>query len=141
MCIRDSTNTTLVLCQHVIFCYTRAMGPSDFFLRPKREFIAWQKEQSRLREEVWKRRFTPPENKASYVRFVSYVRTTKRLRCYWCKKWTKRGTTRHIDHIQPVTEGGTNCIFNLCVACRRCNIREKDKLPIEFCGQGELHFW
>jgi hypothetical protein len=37
-----------------------------------------------------------------------------------------------IDHIVPVTRGGTNDHANLCVACRRCNISKSNLLLSEW---------
>lgn len=36
----------------------------------------------------------------------------------------------HIDHIQPVSEGGTDDLENLCVACAPCNL-SKGALSLE----------
>lgn len=37
-----------------------------------------------------------------------------------------------IDHVVPVTRGGTNSPENLVSACRSCNSSKKDRLPLEW---------
>lgn len=39
--------------------------------------------------------------------------------CSYCSESVKE--TYQIDHIMPVSLGGTNEISNLCVSCRKCN--------------------
>ena len=42
-----------------------------------------------------------------------------------------------IDHIHPLSRGGSNDISNLCVACRACNSSKGDKLLVsEWNGRG-----
>jgi hypothetical protein len=56
--------------------------------------------------------------------------------CFWCG--VKCGSspsdtsTYHIDHITPVSKGGSNWPRNLCIACPPCNISKGDKYPSEF---------
>jgi hypothetical protein len=40
-----------------------------------------------------------------------------------------------IDHIVPVTRGGSNEIGNLCVACKPCNSSKGDRLLSEWRGR------
>ena len=55
----------------------------------------------------------------------NYGATVKNLKntteyCFYCgKKMSMRDRT--IDHIVPITHGGSNCIDNLVICCRRCN--------------------
>lgn len=77
------------------------------------------------------------EARAAYASFVKWARTAGRIRCYWCKKPTKRGH-RHLDHIIALARGGADAVENLCVACPACNTKKGAKLPHEFAGQAEL---
>lgn len=51
-------------------------------------------------------------------------------KCAICKKSIKR--KKHIDHIVPISKGGTNDRKNIQLLCPTCNIRKKDSDPIEF---------
>jgi 5-methylcytosine-specific restriction endonuclease McrA len=41
-----------------------------------------------------------------------------------------------IDHMQPLSRGGTNTIDNLVPACISCNSRKLDKTPLEMLQKG-----
>jgi 5-methylcytosine-specific restriction endonuclease McrA len=45
------------------------------------------------------------------------------------------GDTYHVDHVVPISKGGSNDPSNLVVACAPCNLRKNDKLPHEFAGR------
>ena len=53
----------------------------------------------------------------------------------WCRYCGKRTNqyTRQIDHVIPVSRGGTNDLDNLAVSCRTCNYRKGTQL-LEECG-------
>lgn len=60
-------------------------------------------------------------------------------KCYWCGK--KLGTGKrayHVDHVVPLSRGGSNWPDNLVIACHTCNERKNDRLPHEWPEGGRL---
>lgn len=51
-------------------------------------------------------------------------------RCYWCN--VKLSQKYHVDHIVPLSRGGTNWPENLVIACVHCNEARGAKLPHEW---------
>ena len=49
--------------------------------------------------------------------------------CCWCNHPIKKG---HVDHIVPVSKGGTNHPSNLVYICSGCNLRKHDMSVLEF---------
>jgi 5-methylcytosine-specific restriction endonuclease McrA len=52
-----------------------------------------------------------------------------------CAACTKRLTKHHVDHIVPLSKGGSNYPTNLQLLCPPCNLSKKDKDPILFAQQ------
>lgn len=50
-------------------------------------------------------------------------------KCHWCK--TDVGNDYHIDHVVPLSRGGSNDIGNLVISCPYCNKSRGNKLPEE----------
>jgi 5-methylcytosine-specific restriction endonuclease McrA len=53
-----------------------------------------------------------------------------RYRCQHCDRpFPAQGTPKHleVDHILPLSQGGTNDLSNLQTLCRRCNRRKRDR--------------
>ncbi len=57
-------------------------------------------------------------------------------KCYYCH--TKVGKNYHVDHVIPISRGGSNDISNLVITCTFCNLSKKDKLPHEWPAGGHL---
>lgn len=53
--------------------------------------------------------------------------------CWWCGR--KLGDKFHIDHIIPLSRGGSNWPANLCISCPKCNLEKSSKTPAEFMGR------
>lgn len=53
--------------------------------------------------------------------------------CWWCGKPV--GNDYHVDHIIPLSRGGSNGPENIVIACAPCNLSKGAKLPHEFAGR------
>lgn len=58
-------------------------------------------------------------------------------KCYYCHQDVKWGK-HHVDHVVPLSRGGSNDISNLVIACASCNLSKSDKLPHEWEKGGRL---
>lgn len=67
------------------------------------------------------------------------VARARRIRCYWCLRFVPR-SQRHVDHIIPLSKGGSHTAANLCCSCAACNLSKGAKMPEEFSGQSALAF-
>lgn len=61
---------------------------------------------------------------------ISNLLLSQKYKCAVCLASIK--VKKHIDHIIPLSNGGTNDKSNIQLLCPPCNIRKKDKDPIEF---------
>lgn len=50
-------------------------------------------------------------------------------KCACCKQHLMK---YHVDHIQPISKGGSNSIENIQILCPRCNQTKSNRDPIEF---------
>lgn len=70
---------------------------------------------------------------------VDDVRTqyqAQRGTCYYCK--AKVGENYHVDHVIPLSRGGSNGPENIVIACPFCNLSKRDRLPHEWAQGGRL---
>lgn len=64
-------------------------------------------------------------------KYVASIRSMASVDCYYCKK-SVPSKSAHIDHVIPLSKGGSHSVGNLCAACPDCNLRKNAKLPSEF---------
>lgn len=50
--------------------------------------------------------------------------------CYYCRQPLEQGY--HVDHMDPLSRGGSNGPENLCLACGSCNDSKHAKTAGEF---------
>jgi 5-methylcytosine-specific restriction endonuclease McrA len=53
-------------------------------------------------------------------------------RCYWCQ--VRVGNEYHVDHVMPLSAGGSDGPENLVIACPDCNLRKGAQHPMDFAG-------
>ena len=63
-----------------------------------------------------------PARKPIGARLRAMVMERDGMACTRCGQVAGPGVTLHIDHIQPVASGGTNCESNLRTLCSECNL-------------------
>lgn len=57
----------------------------------------------------------------------------QKFKCACCKADIK--TEYHVDHITPITKGGSNWPANLQALCRNCNLQKSNLDPIDFANR------
>lgn len=93
-----------------------------------REFVRAGKLRRRAREHNAEGTHTAADIKAQYAR--------QNGKCYYCH--VKVGDRYHVDHVIPLSRGGSNGPENIVIACPSCNTSKSDKLPHEWAQGGRL---
>lgn len=65
---------------------------------------------------------------------IQQIERQQRGRCAYCRV-TLKSVKRHVDHIMPLSRGGTGIRSNLQLLCQRCNNKKHAKDPIIFARQ------
>lgn len=55
-------------------------------------------------------------------------------KCHWCLCSLDK-TKWHIDHVIPLSRGGSNDLSNIRLACAKCNMSKGNKMPWEWIGR------
>ena len=64
---------------------------------------------------------------------IAAQRTRQHGKCYWCGE--NVGRHYHVDHVIPISKGGSNGPENIVIACAPCNLGKGAKMPWEFGGR------
>ena len=61
---------------------------------------------------------------------IQRIGDAQKWKCHWCGKPTKR--KYHVDHIVPLSKGGSNWPSNLAITCGYCNLSKHDSDPVSY---------
>lgn len=105
-----------------------------------RQRIHWHENRPMYQAKVNKRKALQRDNGGSYtVQDIQKKIEIQKGRCYYCQKAFGEGKNAyHIDHVIPLSRGGTNDLGNLVIACPHCNCSKRDKLLHEWLDGGRL---
>jgi len=63
-------------------------------------------------------------------RYKVYTKTQGH--CAYCGLHIDFDESWHIEHVVPKAQGGSDHIYNLFMACRKCNLKKKARTPHQF---------
>jgi rubredoxin len=121
--VTQETNYSMAYCPSPrrdgmeIFLYCECCSAKSIlaiFQHKGQTFIEWKEVGVVIEEEKPKRQPIKPSLRFEILKRDGY-------RCQMCGVTAKDGATLEIDHIHPVSKGGTNNPDNLQVLCRDCN--------------------
>lgn len=85
----------------------------------------------------WRRRSLIRQSKGTLTAVdIKSQYKSQKGKCYYCH--SKVGDNYHIEHVIPLSRGGSNSLENIVIACPACNLSKKDKLPHEWPQGGRL---
>jgi len=100
-------------------------------LEANRRWIAANPEKNRARYS--RRRALVKNAEGSYTAEDTVAQYERQKgKCFYCG--VDVGDDYHVDHVVPLSKGGTNGPENLVVACPHCNLSKYAKHPMEFAG-------
>jgi len=60
-------------------------------------------------------------------------------RCYYCTRKFGQNLVRTLDHLRPLSRGGTHHLWNLVLSCPKCNNAKSDRTWFEYFLTEEYH--
>ena len=72
---------------------------------------------------------------------VRHIRKTtpNPFACPYCSETTDH-TNSHVDHINPISNGGLSVKNNMVLVCSSCNLKKKDHPLWVFCKRSKLSY-
>lgn len=95
--------------------------------------LKWKSENKELVKEIrrtYKTKRRANERIGDDTRIILEWRRVQVKNCKWCGVACEVGY--HVDHVIPLSKGGTHTVDNLCIACPSCNLRKNAMMPDEF---------
>lgn len=94
---------------------------------------AWrQKNPDRVKSHLAKRYAITRGAESAELFSREEIYTRDNGRCFHCGR-NVPSSGWHLDHIIPVSKGGTHTKSNVCVSCPRCNLVKSDKIEWSQC--------
>jgi 5-methylcytosine-specific restriction endonuclease McrA len=93
----------------------------------------------RLKGRFSRHQYRTRKRSASGTHTIADIRHQYRVQkgfCYYCK--CALGEIYHVDHVIPLSRGGSNDPSNLVISCPTCNTSKGAKLPSEWPQGGRL---
>lgn len=118
----------------------REYGKTEKAKAIKKEWIKNNKDKIRNynRTQRARRKFAlKAELSASTAEVKSWL-DAQRAICSYCETEIPKDKI-HVDHMMPLSRGGTHTIDNLAIACNKCNCSKNNKTPEEFKAYKEAH--
>lgn len=63
-------------------------------------------------------------------KYIKLLKAAQRNQCFYCGE--DMGNTATLEHLTPVSKGGTNANHNIVLACKSCNSRKHDSTFEEY---------
>lgn len=129
-----------ICCRLAANAYNKIKSSDPVYQEKNKLRVAeWKKlnpEKARLNKRVYqsRRRKRIASSPISYtVKDVEIQYKAQNCRCWWCLK--PLNGKYDIDHVIPLSRGGTNDPRNIVLACEFCNSSKHNKLPGEWCNR------
>lgn len=131
---------------------------TDDYKFHKKGYYLTNKERIEARAKVWRERNKPilnansqrrrarkKEAEGSYTfKDIFAIWEKQKGKCVYCRKKIGKSpndtSSYHVDHIMPLSKGGSNYPSNLQCLCASCNLRKNAKHPIQFANEFGLLF-
>jgi 5-methylcytosine-specific restriction endonuclease McrA len=102
---------------------------SDYVRAYRKKYVAENREAFRFRNRARSARVRAAEGRFGKSD-IERIARQQNNRCAYCRKSIK--TKYEIDHIVPITKGGSNWPKNIQLTCESCNSRKSNKQPEQF---------
>lgn len=127
---------------HARFREKRNLQCRANYYKNRLKYLAWQAADRKKNPERYKK--SPEKSRIDALRRRKYVQeadgtftphdvrlqmVNQKNTCWWC---SKKLTKYHIDHLIPLSKGGSNRADNIVISCPSCNLHKSSKMPCDF---------
>ena len=111
----------------------KAKAAKIYYEKNKERLLARQKEYYKKNKEKWSEKAHKRRSLGLASHFkVADIKKLKDLQKSKCPVCKQHLANHHIDHIVPLSRGGTNDFGNLQLLCPACNLNKHAKDPVKF---------